>query len=208
MPADTKTTATTNGALLEAELPQPDAKESLQPEKESLPATIAATAAIVPPQTEAADSSESADAAPVDGVVIAEISAVAADGAVYLRLPVLEEATAGDLSEHSPVEAHSVLCPVERQHVGERAAVLFDRGQTSRPVVLGIVRADVRDRGEDSTDAIPRRVEIDASDEITLRCGQASLRLRADGDVVLRGQDVLHRASGTQRIRGSNVRIN
>ena len=41
-----------------------------------------------------------------------------------------------------------------------------------------------------------------------LRCGEASLDLRADGKVLLRGDDVLVRAKGTQRIRAGTVSIN
>jgi hypothetical protein len=54
----------------------------------------------------------------------------------------------------------------------------------------------------------PERVTIEAAQELTLRCGESSVELRADGKVMVRGDDVLIRAKGTQRIRAGNVAIN
>jgi hypothetical protein len=49
---------------------------------------------------------------------------------------------------------------------------------------------------------------IEASDSLTLKCGEASLELRNDGKAMLKGEDVLLRAKGTQRIRAATVAIN
>jgi Domain of unknown function (DUF6484) len=51
-------------------------------------------------------------------------------------------------------------------------------------------------------------LEITAQQSLTLRCGQASITLTADGQVLLRGSYVSSHASGTQRIKGAAVRIN
>lgn len=52
------------------------------------------------------------------------------------------------------------------------------------------------------------RLTIEASQQLTLLCGAASIDLRADGKVMVRGEDVLLRAKGTQRIRAGTVSIN
>ena len=52
------------------------------------------------------------------------------------------------------------------------------------------------------------RVTIEATETLTLRCGESSVDLRADGKVMVRGEDVLLRAKGTQRIRAGTVAIN
>jgi hypothetical protein len=52
------------------------------------------------------------------------------------------------------------------------------------------------------------RVTIEAGETLTLKCGESSVDLRADGRVMVRGQDVLLRAKGTQRIRAGTVAIN
>ena len=49
---------------------------------------------------------------------------------------------------------------------------------------------------------------LQASESLSLTCGQASIELRADGKVLIRGDDVLLRAKGTQRIRAGTVSIN
>ncbi len=51
-------------------------------------------------------------------------------------------------------------------------------------------------------------VTIEASESLTLKCGEASVDLRSDGKVMVRGEDVLLRAKGTQRIRAGTVAIN
>jgi len=52
------------------------------------------------------------------------------------------------------------------------------------------------------------RVRICARDEVVIACGQASITLRRNGRVVIRGIHVETRAAGTNRIRGGQVRVN
>ena len=52
------------------------------------------------------------------------------------------------------------------------------------------------------------RVTLEATESLTLRCGDAQVDLRANGQVMIKGEDVLLRAKGTQRIRAGNVAIN
>lgn len=53
-----------------------------------------------------------------------------------------------------------------------------------------------------------RRVLIEGAEEIVLQCGKASLTLRRDGKIVLRGVNVVSEADQVQRIRGGTVKIN
>jgi hypothetical protein len=53
-----------------------------------------------------------------------------------------------------------------------------------------------------------RRVVLEAFDELELRCGKASIVLRRNGRIVVRGAYVETRSSGVNRIRGGSVRIN
>jgi hypothetical protein len=52
------------------------------------------------------------------------------------------------------------------------------------------------------------KVVIAASECLSLKCGESSIDLRADGKVMIRGEDVLVRAKGTKRIRAGTVSIN
>lgn len=56
--------------------------------------------------------------------------------------------------------------------------------------------------------ASPATLVVEATQTLKLRCGEASIDLRADGKVMIRGDDVLVRAKGTQRIRAGTVAIN
>jgi hypothetical protein len=53
-----------------------------------------------------------------------------------------------------------------------------------------------------------KRIEIEGQDEVVLRCGKASITLRRNGRVVIRGAYVESRSDGTNRIKGGNVQIN
>jgi hypothetical protein len=54
----------------------------------------------------------------------------------------------------------------------------------------------------------PKTLELAAAERVTIRCGDASIDLRADGKVLIKGDDVTVHAKGTQRIRAGNVAIN
>lgn len=81
----------------------------------------------------------------------------------------------------------------------ELLVVVPDRA--GRGVALGRIRRYTPLAGEDAK-------VIEAARALTLRCGESSIDLRADGKVVIRGDDVLVRAKGSQRIRAGTVSIN
>jgi hypothetical protein len=72
-----------------------------------------------------------------------------------------------------------------------------------RPVVLGRIG-----RLPLPGEALVQHMVLAASGTLTLRCGESSVDLRADGKLMIRGDDVLVRAKGTQRIRAGTVAIN
>ena len=113
---------------------------------------------------------------------------------------------------------------------GRQALVVFDGGDPARPVVVGVLAAPIEHLVElVSADAPPaasepsadgpsasplsvradgREVSIEAADRIELRCGEASLTLRRDGKVEIRGTHILSRSSGPNRVKGGSVDIN
>ena len=52
------------------------------------------------------------------------------------------------------------------------------------------------------------RVRITARDEVVIQCGKASITLRRNGRIVIRGAHVETASTGTNRIKGSQVRVN
>jgi hypothetical protein len=126
---------------------------------------------------------------------------------------------------------------VEQAVATRRGAVLmFERGRADLPIVVGLLQAEAvelelevdgpADTPADSSsdghaepapqvaspavrvDADGKRLELEAHDEIVLRCGPASITLRRNGRVVIRGVYVESRASGRNRIKGGTVQIN
>ena len=77
-------------------------------------------------------------------------------------------------------------------------------GPGRRSVVLG----RIGHLPSSSPDGRCGHVSIEGAESLTLKCGEASIDLRADGKVMVRGEDVLLRAKGTQRIRAGTVSIN
>ena len=92
--------------------------------------------------------------------------------------------------------------------VGRQAVLLIDPLGAGAPVLLGLLQrpGDAADAVEARVDG--RRVEIEGQDEIVLKCGEASITLRRNGRVVIRGAQVETRAAGLNRIRGGSVAIN
>jgi len=103
-------------------------------------------------------------------------------------------------------------------HERQEALLLFEDGDPRRPVLVSLLRsrtplidavlAGPLPGGEKVARVDGRRVEIDGREEVVLRCGKASLTLRRDGRVVLRGVNVVSQAEQAQKIRGGKVQIN
>lgn len=111
-----------------------------------------------------------------------------------------------------PVPARTVV-DVEPGDAGRPVALMFDGGDARRPVIMGLIRGD---RAVDAAAAaLPVAATLDgdavvleAEHELVLRCGKASITLRRDGQVLIRGAYVLSRATGVNRIKGGSVQIN
>ena len=95
-----------------------------------------------------------------------------------------------------------------------RAAAAPDAALAS-PSPSGPDQASTSTRGDSSeapqvleADVDGKRVRITAQDEIVLECGSASITLRRNGRVVVRGTYVESYSDGTNRIKGGQVRIN
>jgi hypothetical protein len=95
--------------------------------------------------------------------------------------------------------------------------IVCEQGDPLRPIIVGFMGTVEQDVPIDSTtehqhvveaDVDGKRVRIVRKDEIILQCGQASITLRRNGRVVIRGTHVETESEGTNRIKGGQVRIN
>lgn len=146
---------------------------------------------------------------------LATIVALDAAGAVVLDLgdgtPV-----AGRLATAATRERLEAAIRERRQVV-----VVFERADRSRPLVVGFLEtprpaAEAASAARSAGDSLPfidveadgRRLKVTAQDEIVLQCGKASITLRRNGRVIVRGTYVETSSEGTNRIKGGQVQIN
>jgi hypothetical protein len=119
---------------------------------------------------------------------------------------------------HGPLSARSVVdLPASVGAEGVPVLLVFEGERSDQPIIVGVLRSPagkVEPQAAPS-EAAPRealidgkRVVLSAADEIVLRCGKASIALRRNGRVVIRGAYVETRAEGVNRVKGGSVQIN
>lgn len=85
----------------------------------------------------------------------------------------------------------------------------FDDERSDRPIIIGFLEPETKaDTTKLEAVVDGKRVVLEGQDEIVLKCGLASITLRSNGRVVVRGTYVETRAEGVNRIRGGAVEIN
>ena len=129
------------------------------------------------------------------------------------------------LVDGGPVVAARLAVPVTRQGIEaaiahrRHAVVVFEAGDRSKPIIIGLIapienEAPVVESEKPEpphiieADVDGKRVRVTAQDEIVLQCGSASITLRRNGRVVVRGTYVETHSDGTNRIKGGQVQIN
>jgi|SRR6516225_1954178 hypothetical protein len=55
---------------------------------------------------------------------------------------------------------------------------------------------------------VPEELVLEAKKNLTIKCGEGSITLRADGKVLIKGKDLVSHAQRTNRIKGGSVAIN
>ena len=139
------------------------------------------------------------------GVELRELVALADEG----RTPMLVDM---DDPEAIALRALSVV-DLHEAHIGCRVVVAFERGDRSRPIVMGVLAGqlawpDGQRPAAVALEADGERVLVQARSQLVLRCGKASLTLTSAGKVLLEGSYILSRSSGVNRVKGGAVQIN
>jgi hypothetical protein len=103
--------------------------------------------------------------------------------------------------------------------VGREVLLVFDGGDPGKPIVVGLlenrIESLVRMEAPDESLGAPKeilcdgkRLVVDVSEEIILRCGEGSIMIGKNGKIVLRGTHLLSLSTGRNRIKGGSVSIN
>jgi hypothetical protein len=146
---------------------------------------------------------------PVPGVRLGTIVAIEGRDRVWVELPGRSDRILTRVAIEAELER------LTRAIGRDQAAVLvFEEADEARPILVGLIasaEAEAASRPEAlvvEADADGRRVRLTAEEEVVLKCGEASISLKRNGRIVIRGAYVETQASGTNRIKGGNVRIN
>lgn len=98
---------------------------------------------------------------------------------------------------------------------GDPVLLVLENGDPALPIIIGVVSdvlpkppSPVQGQVEDSFELNGKRISFEGREEVVLRCGKASITLRADGQVVVKGTRLMSRASETNKVRGATVQIN
>jgi hypothetical protein len=142
-------------------------------------------------------------AATIPGVVIAELLALTDDGTVPLVSFAGQPGMAA-VRARSSIDLHG-------QQIGAQLVVMFERGDPTLPIVLGVLRAPTGwplEGRPAHVEADGERIIISAQNQLVLRCGKASITLTRAGKVLIDGSYVLSRSTGVNRVKGGSVQLN
>ncbi len=140
----------------------------------------------------------------INGVIIGKVISLDDSGDVTVTYP-------GNPTDSSLI-ASSVVS-VNVNDIDKNVVLMFEAGNPLRPIIMGRLQ-DSPARVEKKSDETVN-VQLDgkclaftAQKEIVLRCGEASITLTRAGKVIIRGEYLLSRSTGTNRIKGGSVQIN
>lgn len=95
-----------------------------------------------------------------------------------------------------------------------RAAVMRTADPTARWVLVGLVRDRVSTKALDAkagrleVKMDGEKVVLEAEHDIELKCGRASITLRYDGRIELKGTHILSASRGPNRVKGATIALN
>lgn len=113
--------------------------------------------------------------------------------------------------------AARTMVVLQPSQIGSEVVLCFAGDDRQQPIILGCLIEPAALARELTSPIAPqpahveingRRLEFTAQEEIVLRCGKASITLTHAGKVLIRGDYLLSRSSGVNRIKGGSVQIN
>jgi hypothetical protein len=121
-------------------------------------------------------------------ITVGQIASIDGQGRVLVSL---DNGLAVPARLSSTVRRAEVL---EAMALGTPVLLLLEKGVEAHPILVGLVR----DRLE----------EPEAPQELALSCGESSITLRRDGKIIIKGEEIVSRARGVNKVKGAIVKIN
>jgi len=133
-----------------------------------------------------------------------------------------------EITLNQPAEALTTV-PLNRDAIGKDIAISFAQNNGGMAIVMGVIRRPLDDvlalQSEQADEVINsaqtdestgkpeiivdgNKLEISASEEITLRCGKASITLNKNGKILIKGEHMLNRTSGSYKIKSGSIQLN
>ena len=140
----------------------------------------------------------------IEGVVIGLFLSMDNEGLPLVAYP-------GNPNERA-IPARSTVA-MQSQDIGCEVALLFEGGDPTMPMIIGKIQhveteKKMRNNEPANAELDGESIVLTAKQNITLKCGKASITLTKSGKVILRGAYLLSRSSGVNRIKGGSVQIN
>lgn len=124
-------------------------------------------------------------------------------------------------NQRGPLEAKTTASARERlgkeNAVGKEVLLMFESNDPALPVVVDALYSaidhvlettEVNIKRPDHAVVDGKRIKFDAKEEIVLQCGEASITLTSAGKVLIKGEYLLSRSNGVNKIKGAKVAIN
>jgi len=105
--------------------------------------------------------------------------------------------------------------------IGKQVVLCFDQGNPLRPIITGVLQPSQPQVNELAIDVSEEmkgkqlqaildgdQVRLTADKEIVLQCGKSSITLTKAGKIIIRGEYLLSRSTGVNKIKGGSVQIN
>ena len=95
-----------------------------------------------------------------------------------------------------------------------RAIVVRTADQAPRWILIGLVRDRVNEKarvaktGRLEVTVDGEKLKLEAEHDIELKCGEASITLRYDGRIEVRGTHILSASRGPNRVKGATIALN
>jgi Domain of unknown function (DUF6484) len=125
--------------------------------------------------------------------------------------------------QDQPLISNVALCPgqvltarstvaLQQALIGRSVVVVFEGGNPQAPIIMGVMEphplaAKLPSPGV-TVQADDERHVITAEREMVLRCGNASITLTRAGKVIIKGDYILSRSTGINKIKGAAIDIN